>query len=75
MSLKKRLRAAFGKVPDPMYFDGDMKYIRAYYDYRRDNELDEFLIDEITWHDLDLDRVFKRAEKARLRHHRRQGIP
>ncbi len=65
MSLKKRLRAAFGKVPDPMYFDGDMKYIRAYYDYRRDNELDEFLIDEITWYDLDLDRVFKRINPKR----------
>ena len=65
MSLKKRLRAAFGKVPDPFYFDGDMKYIRAYYDFRRDNGLDEFLIDEITWHDLDLDRVFKRINPKR----------
>lgn len=65
MRLKKRLRAAFGKVPDPFYFDGDMNYIRAYYDYRRDNKLDEFLIDEITWHDLDLDRVFKRINPKR----------
>ena len=65
MSLKKRLRANFGKVPNPMYFDGDMKNIRAYYDYRRDNELDEFLIDEITWYDLDLDRVFKRINPKR----------
>ena len=65
MNLKKRLRAAFGKVPDPFYFDGDMNYIRAYYDYRRDNELDEFLIDEITWHDLDLDRMFKRINPKR----------
>lgn len=65
MRLKKSLRAAFGKVPKPFYFDGDMNYIRAYYDYRRDNELDAFLLDEITWSDLDLDRVFKRINPKR----------
>lgn len=63
--LKKMLRASFGKVPDPFYFDRDMNYIRAYYDFRRDNGLDPFLIDEITWHDLDLDRVFKRINPKR----------
>ena len=46
--LKRRLEADFGKAPDPMYFHGDMEYIRAYYDYREENGLDEFLIDEIT---------------------------
>ena len=65
MRLKKRLLAGFGKVPNPMYFDGDMDHIRAYYDYRRENELDEFLVDEITWYDLDLDRVFKRINPKR----------
>ena len=59
------LRASYGKAPDPYYFDGDMNYIRAYYDFRRDNGLDPFLIDEITWHDLDMDRVFKRINPKR----------
>ena len=63
--LKRMLRASFGKVPDPYYFDGDMNYIRAYYDFRRGNGLDPFLIDEITWHDLDMDRVFKRINPKR----------
>lgn len=58
--LKRRLEAGFGKVPDPMYFHGDMEHIRAYYDFRREKNLDEFLIDDITWNDLDLDRIFKR---------------
>lgn len=58
--LKKRLEAGFGKVPDPMYFHGDMEYIRAYYDFRKENNMDEFLIDDITANDLDLDKVFKR---------------
>lgn len=63
--LKRMLRASYGKVPDPYYFDGDMNYIRSYYDFRRDNGLDPFLIDEITWHDLDMDRVFKRINPKR----------
>ena len=63
--LKRMLRESYGKVPDPYYFDGDMNYIRAYYDFRRDNGLDPFLIDEITWHDLDMDRVFKRINPKR----------
>lgn len=58
--LKKRLANNFGKIPDLLYFNGDMEYIRAYYDYRKENHLDEFLLDDITWNDLDLDRVFKR---------------
>lgn len=58
--LKRRLEAGFGTVPDPMYFSGDMEYIRAYYDFRKEKKMDEFLVDDITWNDLDLDSVFKR---------------
>ena len=58
--LRKLLAQQFGKAPDPFYFHGDLEYIRAYYDYRRDHDLDRFLIDDITWNDLDMDRVFKR---------------
>ncbi len=58
--LKKRLEAGFGRVPDPMYFHGDMEYIRAYFDFRRENKMDTFLIDDITAKDLDLEKVFKR---------------
>jgi hypothetical protein len=37
-----------------------MEYIRAYYDFRRDAGRDNFLIDDITWNDLNMDSVFKR---------------
>ena len=63
--LKKMLRESYGQIPDSFYFDGDMDYIRAYYDFRRENRLDSFLIDDITWHDLDMDRVFKRINPKR----------
>ena len=58
--LKKRLQYQFGKVPELLYFPGDMQNIRSYYDYRKENDLDAFLIDDITWNDLDMDHLFKR---------------
>lgn len=63
MFLKKRkaiLQRNFGTVPDPMYFAGDMDAIKSYYEFRKDNDLDSFLIDDITWNDLNMDRIFKR---------------
>ena len=63
--LKKRLRESFGKIPAPHYFDGDTASIRAYSDFRRDQGLDAFSIDEITWRDLDLDRVYQRINPKR----------
>ena len=63
--LKQRLQTAFGKVPDVHYFAGDMDYIRAYYDFRQENGLDPFLLDDITWNDLNMDQVFKRINQKR----------
>ncbi len=62
--LKQRLERRFGKAPDPFYFHGDMEYIRAYYDFRRSKDLDAFLLDDITWNDLDMNRVFQRINPA-----------
>mgnify|MGYP002626422100 CR=1 FL=1 len=58
--LERRLERDFGRVPDPFYSRGDMELIRSYYDYRRKMEPNVFLIDDITWNDLELDRVFRR---------------
>ena len=62
---KARLREGFGKKPDVHYFSGDMEHIRAYFDFRRDSGRDGFLLDDITWNDLDLDRVFRRINPKR----------
>ena len=56
----KRLGRDFGGVPDVHYFAGDMENVASYYDYRRDNGLDDFLLDETTWYDLDMDALFRR---------------
>lgn len=62
--LRKRLEQSFGKVPDPHYYSGDMEYIRAYSDYRRGTDCSTAFIDDITWHDLDMDRVYRRINPA-----------
>lgn len=62
--LKQRLARRFGTKPDPFYFHGDMEYIRAYYDFRRDQDPGAFLLDEITWNDLEMDRIFQRINPA-----------
>jgi hypothetical protein len=63
--LKKRLKAAWGRVPDAHYFAGDMDLIRVYADYRAQTDRDAFFLDDITWNDLDMDRVFQRMNPRR----------
>ena len=54
------LEESFGQVPSAMYFDGDFSRIRSHYEFRKEQELDDFLIDDTTWHDLSMDELFKR---------------
>lgn len=57
---KKRFEECFGKIPDPMYFPGDIAQIQSYFEFCRKQHPDAFFVDDITWNDLDMDRVFKR---------------
>ena len=59
-ALRRRLERDYGRMPDTHYFPEDMGNIRAYFDYRRSQGRDTFLLDETTWNDLDLDRLFQR---------------
>ena len=56
----EQFRRRFGTVPDVNYFPGDLGHIRSYFDFRRDTGRDDFLLDEITWNDLEGDEVFRR---------------
>lgn len=64
--LKSRILRNYGQVPEVYYHSGDMEYIRSYYDYIHENEPEKVplarihLVDDITWNDLSMDRVFKR---------------
>lgn len=56
----RRLDAGFGHIPDVYYSDGAMTYIRAYFHDQVKRDPERYAVDEITWNDLDMDRVFVR---------------
>ncbi len=58
--LRQKLLEAYGAVPEVRYEVGDLERIRTYYEFRREKDMDDFLIDDITWNDLDMDGVFFR---------------
>lgn len=51
----KKIRRLYGKVPEREYSPGDIEAISHY--FRRKAGKD-FYIDDITWNDLDMDRIF-----------------
>lgn len=64
ISRRKKLRNSFGKIPQALYFPGDMDCIRAYSDYRSTRDAGDFFIDDITWNDLGMDNLFKRINSC-----------
>ena len=58
--LIRKINGDFGKEPEKDYYPGDMEWIRTYSDACRANNKDPFYVDETTWKDLDLDRLYKR---------------
>lgn len=61
--MKKRatealLRTAYGKLPEREYREGDIARLRAYHDLRATDAA--FTLDDITWHDLDMNRLYRR---------------
>ena len=63
--MAKRVTDDFGMRPDVEYFHGDMDYIRSYFDHERFAHPNAFSLDDITWNDLDMDRVFRRVNRGR----------
>lgn len=59
--LLKKINSNFGKKPENYYEDFDMRFVKQYYEVRKENEISRNSIDELTWNDLDMDLVFKRT--------------
>ncbi len=58
--LRCLLKRDFGKKPDTFYHAGDMEAIRAYDRWRQASEPDRFHLNDTTWSDLDMDRLYLR---------------
>ncbi len=56
--LKLKLNESFGKIPKQQKCDFDS--IKYYYHYKKTYQSNSDIIDDITWNDLDMDKVFKR---------------
>ena len=59
--LIKRLKSEWGRYPEADYTPEKMEEIKALYLFEKDNHLD---VDDITWHDLDMDEVFKQINNT-----------
>lgn len=53
--LQQKLKNAWGQIPDREYTYEDFHHISQFFHKR---EKDGFFIDDITWNDLDMDRIF-----------------
>lgn len=62
--LKQILQREYGKAPDVEYYPGDMDHISRYYETKKEDAEDDFYIDDITWSDLSMDKIFKRINCA-----------
>lgn len=53
--IRKKIRRIYGKVPEREYEPGDIRNISKYFERKREHQ---FVIDDITWNDLDMDRIY-----------------
>lgn len=54
--IRRKIMREYGKVPEREYEPGDMEKISKY--FRRKSREASFVVDEITWNDLDMDHVY-----------------
>lgn len=62
--LKRSIDERWGKPPVEKYRNEDMQAISGYFYNYSEKYYDKFLIDDITWNDLDMDNVFKRINNT-----------
>lgn len=53
--IRRKIRRIYGNVPEREYSPGDIETISHYF---RRKAGENFFIDDITWNDLDMDRVY-----------------
>lgn len=63
-AIRNRIRQSWGKAPEAEYKQEDLASIARYFYGRRNAACAQFVIDDITWSDLELDEVFIRLNDA-----------
>lgn len=62
--LMNKIKNSYGKRCEKDYKSGEFEKIRHYFEYLVENGILEDYIDEITWNDVDMDRVFKQMNNT-----------
>lgn len=61
---QQQIKESWGKQPEEMYGNEQMSSISSYFlNYRSENK-DKHFIDDITWNDLEMDRIFMRINNT-----------
>ncbi|AEY65807.1 DNA mismatch repair protein MutS [Clostridium sp. BNL1100] len=61
---RRQIRAQWGKAPNTKYTEDIYNSVRNYFDNQKDQGKN-FFIDDITWNDLDMNRIFSRVNITR----------
>ncbi len=62
--LRRTIEERWGRPPAADYSSGSMQAISGYFYSYSEKRPEKFLIDDITWNDLDMDNVFKRINNT-----------
>lgn len=62
--LKQFLRVNFGKIPKYKYDEYDMERISTYWELIKNKDNPILAVDDITWNDLEMDKIFKRINST-----------
>lgn len=62
--IKKLVNKIWAKLPDSIANEEDMKSVSAYFENVQNNSIGKKYIDNITWNDLDLDKVYNKINNT-----------
>ncbi|KNY30354.1 MutS-related protein [Pseudobacteroides cellulosolvens] len=62
--ITSHIKSSWGQVPENKYKPGDMESIASFFKNLSKTEKDSFYIDDITWNDLDMGKIFTRINNT-----------
>jgi DNA mismatch repair ATPase MutS len=63
-AIKRRIVESWAKDPSERYKEEELQSISSYFINRKNEQKSTFTIDDVTWHDLDMDEVFIRLNNT-----------
>ncbi|MDP4183456.1 MAG: DNA mismatch repair protein MutS [Bacillota bacterium] len=64
LKIKNNFRSLWGQIPEGKYKPEDIPSIASYFNNISQENSNRFLVDDITWNDLDMDKIFMRINNT-----------